>query len=243
LLCAAIAAAAAPASHAGDAPTATAVAARLPGVVVTALRPSTAVPGFYLVTTAEGESFYVDAAVGVVLQGQAFDVATRRNLTQEEVQAGRTVRPEEVPVELAIRRVKGAGRQHVVVIADPECPYCARLEQQLARHDDLTIDVLLYPIADLHPTAVARSHDLWCAPDRAAAWEAWMLEHRAPPAASAGCHAPLDQLARFAETVGVSGTPTLIFPSGRVMFGLPAPEALQYYLDEPAAATKSARGP
>jgi thiol:disulfide interchange protein DsbC len=215
------------------APDAAAIEARLPGLKVQSVRRSPQLSGYYEVILGDGTMIYVDETARLALRGDLIDLQFRRNLTEESLLSGWRVDFASIPKDLAIQIVKGTGRRQLALIADPDCPYCEQLEHTLTGIDDVTILLLLLPLPDLHPQAIARSHAIWCAADPGGAWREWMLQRTAPPAAPAGCEAPLRGIAQFAVRTGARGTPHLVFGSGRVASGALAREALEYYLDEP----------
>lgn len=113
-----------------------------------------------------------------------------------------------LPLADAITVVRGAGRRTIVVFSDPACPYCRRLESELAAIDDVTIHTFLLPFqGEALPRAI------WCAQDRAQAWVDWMRDARMPPEATT-CDVPLDRNLALARNLGIDGTPTLIWGTG-----------------------------
>ena len=65
--------------------------------------------------------------------------------------------------------------------------------------------------------------NIWCAPDRGAAWDAWMLEGKAPPDGT--CEVPVDQMLALGHRLMVRGTPGIFFADGsRVGGAIPADE-------------------
>jgi thiol:disulfide interchange protein DsbC len=204
----------------------------LPGVQVKSIRQVPLQGGLYEVIDDQGNAFHLDGAGAIGFQCDLFDVATRKNLTQESVARFNAVDFSRLPLELAITWVKGDGRRKIAVFADPDCPFCVRLEQEFETMDDVTVHTFLYPIATLHPQAVERSRRIWCASDRDAAWRAWALQQVDAPPAPEGCQSPVDEIARVAAQFGVNATPTLVFPSGRVVNGFVPRVVLEQYLVE-----------
>ena len=68
---------------------------------------------------------------------------------------------------MAIKKVKGNGERTMYVFSDADCPFCAKLEQELKTVDNVTIYTFLFPIDSLHPDAARKSRIIWCAADRA----------------------------------------------------------------------------
>jgi thiol:disulfide interchange protein DsbC len=65
----------------------------------------------------------------------------------------------------------------------------------------------------LGPDSVAKSRNIWCAKDRARAWNDWMLRGVAPETAECDTSA-LTRNREFGQKYNITGTPTLIFGNG-----------------------------
>jgi thiol:disulfide interchange protein DsbC len=195
------------------------------------------VPNLYEVTMGKNVA-YVEPSGRYFLFGHVWDMQARKDLTADRKTALDKVDPSALPKELAIRSVRGSGRRVLYVMADPQCGYCRQLERALAEVDDVSVYTFVLPILGLESRRLAA--DVWCAPDREAAWRDWMLRSVAPPAARPGCDTPFAAIERLAESMGIAATPALVAMDGRKYAGaLPAAE-LNAWLG-PAGATSSAR--
>jgi hypothetical protein len=85
-----------------------------------------------------------------------------------------------LPLELAMKKVKGNGQRRLAIFSDADCPFCARLETELKNIDNVTIYTFLYPIDQLHPDAARKSKMIWCAPDKVKAWDAFFASGALP---------------------------------------------------------------
>ena len=169
-----------------------------------------------------GELYYVDAAVNFVIVGTMFDPRTRENLTQKRLDTALKVDFKSLPMDRAIKTSRGNGSRVIVTFEDPNCPYCKKLWQNMAEMKDVTIYTFLYPI--LSAESNEKSRAIWCAKDRAAAWDQYMVGGKAPAAAPDSCKDPLEQNVALGKSLGISGTPTIIFADGtRAAGALPVP--------------------
>jgi thiol:disulfide interchange protein DsbC len=209
--------------------------AAVTGAKVKSMRPVPEWPGLYEVIDLNDSVYYVNEQVTHVVAGQLIDLHTLRNLSQESLDAGRAMAFDSLPLQHAIVRRKGNGTRRLAVFADPDCPFCEKLEHSLRDVTDVTIYVLPYPLEELHPGATEHMRAIWCAASPADAWDAWMLRREAVAASgvAAQCEPPIAAVREFAERAGIGGTPLLVFPSGRVVYGSLAPVTLEYYLNEP----------
>lgn len=164
---------------------------------------------------------YTDEAVSYVIQGNLIDVATRRNVTKERIDALMAVRFNELPLELAIKQVRGNGARKVALFEDPNCGYCKQLRQSMEGVDNVTIYTFLYPI--LSEDSMVKAKNILCSSTPGKAWDDWMLKGRTP-ARTAGCDTtPIDRTLTFGQQIQVRGTPTIIFSDDtRVGGAMPA---------------------
>jgi thiol:disulfide interchange protein DsbC len=165
---------------------------------------------------------YTDAKAAYILVGSVYDTDTKRNLTEARMREINRVAFGSLPLELAIKKVKGTGERKVAVFSDADCPFCARLENELKAVDNVTIYTFLYPIDQLHPDAARKSKKIWCAPDRLRAWDDFFASAKLPDNAG-DCDTPLRATAELGAKLRVTATPTLVFADGSVVPGaLPA---------------------
>lgn len=217
------------ASYAADSP-ATALAKRLrelyPNTQFTAVAESP-LPGFYEVTMGRNIA-YTDDRGRYFLFGHLFDMPAQRDLTAERKDEMGRIDFTQLPLGDAIKTVHGAGSRVVAVFSDPDCPYCKKLEPELAKIDDVTIYTYLMPLTELHPDAKAKAISIWCGADRAKAWSAFMLRNQPP--ANANCEHPVERNLALAERFQITGTPTLIASDGRVMPGAASAAQIEAWL-------------
>jgi len=167
---------------------------------------------------------YTDAKVTYILVGSIYDAATKKNLTEARQREYSRVSFDSLPLDLAFKRVKGNGARKLAIFSDPDCPYCARLEQELKGIDNVTIYTFLYPIDQLHPDAARKSKMIWCALDPVQAWNQF-FESRALPKNNGDCDNPVAATRELGQKMRVTATPTLVFADGTVIPGaLPAPQ-------------------
>ena len=167
-----------------------------------------------------GQIVYTDEKMSfLIAEGRLVDPKTKKDITGERMEELTKIDFSSLPLEQAIKVVKGNGSRKLVVFSDVDCPYCKRLEQnELSNVTDITIYTFLYPIEQLHPDAAAKSKLIWCANNRVKAWEDWIFNNQLPKA-SGTCEVPLEKIGQLARKIGVTSTPTLIFSDGKRMLG------------------------
>lgn len=197
----------------------------------------TSVHGVYEVVMGRNIA-YSDQEGKYFLFGHLFEMATQRDLTTERQLSIQRVAFSSLPLDQAIVRVLGDGSRKLAVFSDPECPYCQALEPELLKLTNVTIYTFLMPLEQLHPDARAKADQVWCASDKAAAWENLMLRGQSVPAEK--CQSPVDANLKLAGEYRISGTPTIIASDGRIKAGMARADALNEWLSAGGTA-KSAK--
>ncbi|HSQ81679.1 MAG TPA: DsbC family protein [Casimicrobiaceae bacterium] len=167
---------------------------------------------------------YTDPKVTYVFVGSIYDTATKTNLTEARSRKLNRVAVDKLPLDLAFKRVKGDGSRTIYLFSDADCPFCHRLEKEMQGLDNVTVYTFLFPIDQLHPDAARKSKILWCAPDRAKAWDAYFATGRLPDN-KGDCGDPVAKTQALGASLHINATPTLIFADGTIIPGaLPLPQ-------------------
>lgn len=217
-------------SHAVFAADADSVAARIkqmyPSTTFNEVR-ATVLPGLFEITMGRNVA-YTDAEGRYFLFGHLFDMKTQQDLTASHVEALTKVDFGALPLDHAIKTVRGNGSRVFAVFSDPDCPYCKRLESELTKLSDVTIYTFLFPLESLHANSKAKAVSTWCAADRAGAWDDMMLRGKEP--APAQCDNPIEQNIKLGGALGVNGTPTLVSADGRILPGAAGADKIAVWL-------------
>ena len=176
---------------------------------------------------------YVDERATIVVVGQMFDAKSGRNLTEERLQKLNAVSWHSLPFEWAVTITRGSGRRKIAVFSDPNCPYCKRFEKDLAKLDDITVHIFLYPV--IKPESVVQAKSVWCSADRAKAWSDLMLRD-IQPTAPTDCETPVEKLVALGHWLGANATPTWFLENGRRYQGASPLEEVNRLLDAASAA-------
>lgn len=185
-----------------------------PNTAFDAVRRS-AIPELYEVRMGENVAYVSAAHTRYFLFGHLYDASTGMDLTKGRQDAAPVpaatparIDFDALPLADAIKTVSGNGTIKLAVFTDPACPYCQRLDGELAKLPDATIYKFMVPfLGDALPRAV------WCAQDRQRAWSAAMqgqLTAHATPA----CANPIERNRQLAVRLAIVGTPTLLLPAG-----------------------------
>ena len=186
---------------------------------------------------------YTDPKVAYIFVGSMYDTATKQNLTDARSRKLNRVAVDKLPYELAFTRVKGDGSRKLVIFSDADCPFCHRLENELKGLDNVTIYTFLFPIDQLHPDAARKSKQIWCAPDKVKAWDAFFASGKLPDN-KGDCGDPVAKTQALGNSLKINATPTLVFADGTMIPGaLPLPQIEKEVANAEAEVKKMAAAP
>jgi len=210
------------------------VLARFPDMPVESIT-KTPFSGIYEVVLG-GRILYTDDKASFFFIGNLLDMRgpVERDLTGERNAqlAAQVLRKSSAQ---AIKRVRGNGKRVIYTFEDPNCGYCRELQKELVKLPDVTIFTFLVPI--LSPDSVEKSKAVWCARDRAKAWDDLMSRGVAPTEGTR-CDTPLDKNAELAQRFGVRGTPTVYLADGRMIGNYMTADKLEQALGSRATSSK-----
>jgi thiol:disulfide interchange protein DsbC len=175
--------------------------------------------GLYEVRLPGNEIIYVDEKMTYIFSGSIHDGKSMQNLTEKRLRELSSIKWDDLPLETAVKTVRGNGKRVLAVFSDPNCPYCKRFEKDLVRIDNITVYTFLYPI--LSQDSNDKSRAVWCSADKSKAWIDLMLNGTLP--ATARCETPIEKNLELGRKIRVNGTPTLFFANGeRLASAIPA---------------------
>jgi len=158
-----------------------------------------------------GDIFYTDENGAFLVMGSIVDLKTKENVTEARSRQLNKVNFAALPLDSAIKIVRGNGSRKVAIFEDPNCGYCKRFERDLMGVSDITVYVFLYPI--LSPDSMEKSKQVWCAADRGKAWLDLMVRETLPQG-EGKCATPIDKTLAFGREKKIQGTPTIFFEDG-----------------------------
>lgn len=177
------------------------------------------IAGLYEVVTSD-HVFYADESGQYLIDGSLFDIKNRRNVTEARSRQLFAVDFSKLPLDLAVKKVKGSGSRKMAYFTDPNCGFCKKLERELQNVSDVTLYMFLYPIFD---GSAEKVRAVWCSKDKVKAWDNLMLNGVQPAAGK--CDAPIVKVMELGRKLKVNGTPALIFANGVLIPGyMPAAE-------------------
>ena len=174
----------------------------------------------------DGQVVYLNEDAQHILAGSMIRLKDQHNLTKDLLIQQNSVDWKKLPLQDAIKSVRGTGKRQIAIFSDPNCPYCKQLEAELKKLDNITIYTFILP---LKAQSVAPSKQVYCEKNPALAWENLITKAQLPKSQTS-CANPVERNMALAHRLGVNGTPAIIFSNGfKVMGAYPAAQIEQIF--------------
>ena len=213
-------------AHAGEAEIRQSLQSKFPGIGKLEHIVKTPYSGLYEVVIGE-QLLYTDEQGLYLFDGSIVEIKSRTDLTEQRRNKLFAIEFNKLPLELAIKKVKGNGQRKMAYFTDPNCGYCKKLEKEISKINHVTLYMFMYPIFQGSDEIVRNVH---CAKDPVKAWDDLMLKGTKP--ANVTCNTPTDKVVATGKKLRVNGTPNLIFFDGTQVPGYLPAEQLEKHLDE-----------
>src|SRR3989338_2790553 len=118
------------AAHAGEAEIRKSILGKFPGIGKLDHVVKTQYAGLYEIII-DGQLLYTDEKGLYLFDGNVIETKSRRNLSDERRKKLFAIDFNKLPLELAVKKVKGNGKRKMAYFTDPNCTYCKRLEKEL----------------------------------------------------------------------------------------------------------------
>jgi len=174
----------------------------------------------------DGQVVYVGEDAQHILVGSMYRLSDQKNLTQDLVLKQNSIDWKKLPLQDAVKNVRGNGKRQIAIFSDPNCPYCKQLEAELSKLNDVTVYTFIYPIKT---QSIAVSKQIFCEKDPALAWSNLIIKG-IQPSSKKTCANPVERNLSLGKSLGLTGTPAIIFSNGfKVMGSHPAQEIEQMW--------------
>ncbi len=174
----------------------------------------------YEVELNTGEILYSDISGDYLFAGDMYQTTSAGllNLSAGTRQVRNQEKIEAVPVDQMIVFTPDEIKSSITVFTDVDCMYCRALHRDMEKLLDLGIQVryLAYPRGGEAAESFSKMISVWCSDDR----------HKSLTQAKNGqnlperdCETPVLAHYKLGNELGISGTPAIVFPDGRVIPG------------------------
>ena len=185
----------------------------------------TSIAGLYQITSNQG-IFYVSEDGTRLIAGNLFDLTDEQptNLTEQAMASLRQQELQKIEDEMVVYP-SSKEKYQITVFTDTTCGYCQRLHENLGQYLDkgITVRYLAFPRGGLNSKGGQQLQSVWCADDPKKALTAYK---NGDAVDSPACDNPVEKHYRMGQAFGVTGTPAIILPDGRMLPGLRTADAL-----------------
>lgn len=138
-----------------------------------------------------------------------------------------------IPAQNAVIMGNPKGSKKLYVFTDPDCPYCRKGHAELKKlakiAPDVAIYVMLYPLP-MHPAAYDKSRTVFETKNHDLLDKAFEGKE-VPKPTKESSKKIIDEIIKFANANGISGTPTMVMPDGKIEVGMRDAETLKKMLE------------
>jgi len=198
------------------------------GITVISVKQAQTKGLFELLAERDGQKalLFLDYAKKHLVQGVVVNLETLQPVSSHprdlfQPKQVTSVDPEAIPIENAIIIGNPKGTKKLYVFTDPDCPYCRQFHPELRKLEKIAPDVAIYVIPlplPMHPGAFDKARVLLEAKSQELLDKIFDGKEAPKPSKDAS-KAQVDAIIKFANTHGISGTPTLVMPDGTIMVG------------------------
>ncbi|MDT8394865.1 MAG: DsbC family protein [bacterium] len=193
------------------------------------------VPGLFVVDITDKKGnrgiIYMDFSRSYILFGNlvVMGIADGRNVSRKEMMKLRKVDLTTVSLADSVVLGKRDASKKVILFTDPKCPYCEKLHPELKKvveaDPDIVFFIKMMPLVKIHPESYDISRAILCEGDITLLEDSFAKKPVPPPTCESDA---VDRSLKLAQSLGISSTPTMILPDGRISPGyLPAEELLK----------------
>lgn len=210
-----------------------------PEIRIDDVRPSP-LDGIFEVTV-PGQVVYVTGDGKYLMQGMLLDIPNKVDLTEKRrSELRRTLLAAAPSSQRIVFKPKGEVKHTVTVFTDIDCGYCRELHKHMTEYNDrgIQIEYMLFPRAGVGSESYRKAVASWCAKNQQ---EALTKAKAGEDPGNATCVNPVEAQYNLGQQVGVTGTPTLVFPDGSVAPGYVTPDQLEQRLVAAEAAVAASK--
>lgn len=175
---------------------------------------------------------YVDFSKKHFVSGPILAIKEKKNLTQERFEDINRIDVSQIPLGDAIVAGNKNAKQKVIVFTNPDCAFCKDLHTEIkkviAEKKDVAFYMKLFPFK-VNTEAYEKSKAIVCEKSLELLENAYDKK----PILKAKCETTaVDENIKLAEKLGITATPTMIMPDGRVISGKRDAKTLKELIDK-----------
>jgi thiol:disulfide interchange protein DsbC len=204
----------------------------LPGYKIDSIR-ETPVDGLYEVMMGP-EVVYVSGDGRYMVQGRLIDLVKRKDLTEPRQNEARKAAIDKIGEDKMVIFSPKDYKHTVTVFTDVDCAYCRKFHSQIHDYEDEGIRVryVFFPRAGVGSDSFYKAVSVWCSHDRQVALTEAKQGKDLPRKT---CDNPVMEHMKVGESLGISGTPTIVLENGDLIPGYVPPKRLEALLERKAS--------
>jgi len=210
------------------------------GGIVTSVKQSPVKGFFELLVERDNQKgvILMDYAKKHLLQGIVVDLEKLEPVSAHKLESMQPKQPtsldvNSIPVKNAVIIGNPKATKKLYVFTDPDCPYCRKAHGELKKlttiAPDVAIYIMLFPLP-MHPGANDKARIIIETQDHAILDDAFEGKVVPKPTKDSS-KAAIDEIIKFANANGISGTPTIVLPDGKIEVGMRDAESLKGMLE------------
>jgi len=186
---------------------------------------STPIKGLFQVIAAS-KIMYMTKDARYVIDGDLIDLVERRNITEDVRGDTRKDSLDQLGEKnMLVYTPKGGAKHTITVFTDIYCPYCRRLHQEMDEYMDAGVKVRYIFLPFKGKKSFNTSVSVWCAKDKNAAMD---KAKAGDEVESKTCDHPIEKHQALATTLGIRGTPAIMYENGTMSPGyIPAGKVIK----------------
>ena len=171
--------------------------------------------------------FYFDITETYLFFGNLVEAKTMTNLTAKsarEIQDKKRIDISKIPLNAALVLGDLKAAKKVIIFTDPECPYCSELHKVIKqiseKRKDIAFYIKMFPL-EMHKDAYWKAKSIVCKNSLQLLQDCFDKKE----IEKTDCQTTeVDDTIKLAQSLGITGTPAIILPDGRLRVGA-MPEA------------------
>lgn len=186
-------------------------------------------PGIYQVNVKGEQVFYASEDGQFILTGKMYQVANGKvtDIVQLKQSLTNIQKIKQVPSQdTIVYPAIGPKKYQLNVFTDIDCPYCAKLHQEIPKLNEQGVEVvyLAFPRAGVNSPSFSKITSVWCNDNRQQSINL-MYQNSQIDIVDCDDYAVRAQY-QLALQLGIQGTPAIFFEDGKMMYGYHSAENL-----------------
>lgn len=202
------------------------------------------VPGLWEIDLQQQEKvipLFMDFSKQYLISGSVVKIADKQDITRARFTDLNRINVSSIPLDDALIVGKPDAAIRIIVFDDPQCPYCGKLQQEIKRvvdqRPDIAFYIKMFPLK-MHPEAYERAKAIVCVKSLVMLEESLAGKEIGQPTCETD---QIDKNLELAAHLGISSTPTMVFPDGRVMPGYKTAENIIVLLGKNSDKTQATK--